>query len=133
MTHDTAFAELSTLLGDRFDRTKGERARHGTSETWFSPAPPDAVAWPDSTEEVSRIAAICARHGCPIVPWGAGTSLEGHALATAGGITLDFARMNRVLRVDAGDLRAVVQPGISRETLNRELRATGLTFPVDPG
>lgn len=133
MPHDAALAELASFLGERLARSKAERDQHGANETWFAPFPPDAVAYPDTTEEVSRIVATCARHGCPVTAWGAGTSLEGHALAVRGGVTLDFARMNRVLAVRAGDMQAVVQPGVTREALNAELRATGLMFPIDPG
>ncbi len=133
MSIDTAIAELSALLGDRLSRSKPDLDAHGQSETHFAPVPPDAVAWPESAEEVSRIVKICAAHGCPIVAFGAGTSLEGHTQPVRGGISLDFARMNRLVQVNLGDMDVVVQPGITREELNRELRATGLFFPVDPG
>ena len=133
MPHDTALAELQVFLGARLQRSAGDRAQHGQSETWFPPTPPDAVAYPETTAEVARLVAICARHACPVTAWGAGTSLEGHALAAQGGITVDFARMNRVLELRAADLQAVVQPGLTREALNADLRATGLMFPIDPG
>ncbi len=133
MPHDTALAELATFLGDRLARSKSERASHGANETWFPVTPPDAVAYPETTEEVARIVETCARLGCPVTAWGTGTSLEGHALAARGGISLDMARMNRVLAVRPEDMQAVVQPGVTREALNTELRATGLMFPVDPG
>lgn len=133
MPHEPALAELASFLGDRLSRSKSERAGHGRNETWFPDSPPDAVAWPETTEEVSRILATCARHGCPVTAWGTGTALEGHALAVRGGVSLDLARMNRVLAVRAEDMQAVVQPGLTREALNAELRATGLMFPIDPG
>lgn len=133
MSHDAAIAALSALLGPRFSLTRADRDQHGASEAWFPPTPPDAVAWPESTEEISRIVRICAAHGMPIVPWGAGTSLEGHALAVQGGLSLDMSSMNRVVEVLAEDMLAVVQPGVTREALNETLRATGLFFPVDPG
>ncbi|WP_347312941.1 FAD-binding oxidoreductase [Defluviimonas sp. SAOS-178_SWC] len=133
MSHDAALSELAAFLGPRLSRSGADRASHGQSETWFPETPPDAVAYPETTAEVSRIVATCARHGCPVVAWGTGTSLEGHALAVRGGISLDLARMNRVLEVRAEDMQAVVQPGVTREALNAELRATGLMFPVDPG
>src|SRR5690606_17322911 len=79
------------------------------------------------------IVKICAAHGCPVVPWGVGSSLEGHVLAVKGGVTLNMNRMNRVLAVHAEDMDVVVQPGCTREALNTELRATGLFFPIDPG
>jgi D-lactate dehydrogenase (cytochrome) len=91
------------------------------------------VAFPNDTAEVSAIVKICHAHGCPVVPWGVGTSLEGHALAIRGGITISMTNMNKLLEVAAEDLLAVVQPGITREEVNTELRATGLFFPIDPG
>ncbi len=133
MSIEQAITRATEILGPRLSRTPADRAAHGSSESWFPPAPPDAVAWPETTDEVSRILAICHEEGCPVVAWGAGTSLEGHAQARSGGITLDFARMNRVLAVHDGEMLAVVQPGLTREELNRELRATGLFFPIDPG
>jgi len=133
MTIDTAIAELSTVLGDRLSRSKSDLDAHGASETHFAPAPPDAVAYPESTDEVAQIVKVCHAHGCPVIAFGAGTALEGHTSAIQGGVTLDFARMSKVLRVHQGDMEAVVQPGLTREELNRELRATGLFFSVDPG
>ncbi|WP_412508198.1 FAD-binding oxidoreductase [Roseovarius sp. SYSU LYC5161] len=128
-----AIAELHEFLGQRLTRSKSDLDLHGQSESHFASAPPDAVAYPESTAEVSRIVAVCARHGCPVVGWGTGTSLEGQAQATEGGISVDFSRMNRVLAVNAADMDVTVQPGVTREALNEELRATGLFFPVDPG
>ena len=133
MNITAAISELTTLLGDRSSRSKSDLDAHGGSETHFAPAPPDAVVWPLDTDEVSHIVKICAAHGCPVIAYGAGTALEGHTSAIRGGVSLDFARMNKVLRVDPGDMDADVQPGLTREELNRELRATGLFFPVDPG
>ncbi len=130
---DTALSQLRDLLGERLSITAADREAHAGSETFHRAPPPDAVAWPLSTEDVSSILAICNAHGVPVVGWGAGTSLEGHALAVRGGLTLDMTRMNRVLDVRAGDMIAVVQPGVTREDLNTELRATGLMFPIDPG
>jgi len=121
------------LLGDRLSRAPGDLELHGNNETHFPAAPPDAVAYPETTAEVAELVRICATHGCPVIGWGAGTSLEGHALAVRGGITVDFSRMNRVLAVHAEDMDVVVQPGLTRAALNVELRATGLFFPVDPG
>lgn len=133
MSIETAVAELSSLLGPRLTRSKSDRETHGRSETHFPLTPPDAVAYPETTEEVSRLVAICDREGCPVIPWGTGTSLEGHSLAPRGGVTVDFSRMDRVLEVRAEDMDCAVQPGITRSRLNEELRATGLMFPVDPG
>jgi D-lactate dehydrogenase (cytochrome) len=114
-------------------RSKSDLDLHGANEAYYDAAPPDAVAYPETTEEVSAIVRICAEHGCPIVPWGAGTSLEGHALAIHGGVSLDFSRMNKILAVNAEDMDCVVQPGVTRRTLAEEIRATGLFFSVDPG
>lgn len=129
----TAFDQLSALLGPRFTTAQAERDLHGASETFYPPTPPEAVAFPASTEEVSAIMAICHATGTPVTAWGAGTSLEGHALAVQGGIVLDLRNMNRLIDVRAEDMLAVVQPGLTRVALNTELRATGLFFPVDPG
>lgn len=133
MTSDSTLHLLATLLGDRLSVSKAERDNHGRSESHFPLTPPDAVAFPVSTEEVAEILRICAASNTPVVPWGAGTSLEGHALAIKGGICLDLSRMDRVIEVNAEDMDARVQPGVTREALNEELRSTGLFFPVDPG
>lgn len=133
MDHRAAIDEVSGVFGPQLSRSPGDLAQHGRNEAWFAPMPPDAVFWPETTEDVARLAAICARHGCPMVAWGTGTALEGHALAARGGITVDFARMNRTLEIRAPDMQAVVQPGLTREALNTDLRATGLMFSVDPG
>lgn len=133
MSIDAALLELSTLLGNRLSQSKPDLAQHGLSETHFAACPPDAVAYPQDTAEVSALVKICAAHGCPVVGWGAGTSLEGHALAINGGVVVDFSKMARILTVHSGDMDVVVQPGLTREALNEELRATGLFFPIDPG
>ena len=128
-----AVEALKALLGDRLSLSEAERALHGGSETWHRAPPPDAVAWPETTAEVSAIMAIAHAYHVPVIGWGAGTSLEGHALAPQGGLVLDFARMDKLLEVRAEDMQATVQPGLTREALNTALRATGLFFPVDPG
>ena len=133
MTTTAAIDALKPLLGERLSTSKSDRDLHGQSEVYFDLMAPDAVAYPENTEEVSALVKICAEHGCPVVPWGTGTSLEGHALALRGGVTVDFRLMNRVLEVNAEDMDVRVQPGITRMDLNTELRATGLFFPVDPG
>lgn len=133
MSIPSAIAELSTLLGDRLSRSKADLDQHGQSETHFPHMPPDAVAYPQNTDDVSTILQICNTHSCPVVPWGTGTSLEGHSLALHGGVTLDLSKMNKLLAIHPADMDAVVQPGLTREALNTELRATGLFFPVDPG
>ena len=128
-----ALSELGALLGPRLVSSAADRELHGRNETHFPHLPPDAVAYPETTAEVAALMAICARHGVPVTAWGAGSSLEGHALALKGGVTVDFARMAQVLEVRGEDMVARVQPGLTREALNTALRATGLFFPVDPG
>ncbi len=127
------FDALRALLGPRFSTGASDRALHGRSEAHFPEMAPDAVVWPETTKEVSQILRLCTAHRVPVIGWGTGTSLEGHALAPHGGVCVDFSRMNRVLHVAPEDMRATVQPGVTREALNTELRATGLFFPVDPG
>jgi D-lactate dehydrogenase (cytochrome) len=133
MDTQKALDELRTCLGQRLSRSKSDLDLHGRSESYFPPSPPDAVAWPETTREVAGIVAICARHRVPVVGWGTGTSLEGQSQAFSGGVVVDFSRMNRVIEVAQADMVARVQPGVTREALNEELRATGLFFPVDPG
>ena len=128
-----AVAALQALLGARFSTSAADRDLHGQSETFHTAPPPDAVAWPVTTDEVSQVLAICHAHRVPVIGWGTGTSLEGHALATQGGLVVDLMKMDRVLDIRAEDMQVSVQPGVTREALNTELRATGLFFPVDPG
>lgn len=128
-----AIAALSALLGDRLSTGVSVRDLHAADEAHMPPSRPDAVAFPETTEEVSRIMAICSEHHCPVVPWGVGSSLEGHVIPVKGGLTIDMSRMNGVVQVNEADLDAVVQPGVTRQQLNEDLRATGLMFPVDPG
>ncbi|MEF3046216.1 FAD-binding oxidoreductase [Pseudotabrizicola sp. L79] len=132
MTLQALMADLA-FLGDRATTSAAVLAHHGQSETHIRSRLPDLVVFPQSTDEVAQIAAACTRHGVPMTGWGAGTSLEGHALTPFGGVTVDFTRMDAVLAVFPEDMLVVVQPGITRERLNEELRATGLFFPVDPG
>ena len=133
MSIPDAIAALSTAMGDALSLAKSDLDLHGRSETYFDTTPPDAVAYPTSTEQVAEILRICAAENCPVVGWGAGTSLEGHALAVRGGVVVDFSKMTQLIQVNHADMDCVVQPGITREALNEELRATGLMFPVDPG
>lgn len=133
MLTDAALADLRANFGARFTTSPPVLAQHGASESHVTGSAPWGVVFPTSTAEVAGLAVLSARHGFPLIGWGAGTSLEGHALAPHGGVTVDFARMDKVLAVYPEDMLAVVQPGITREALNEELRATGLFFPVDPG
>ena len=126
-------SNLETLLGSRLSQAAADRDHHAASESFHRAPPPDAVVWPETTEEVAAIVRACANAGVPVIPWGTGTSLEGHALATQGGVTVDLSRMDKLIETRAEDMQASVQPGMTREALNTELRATGLFFPVDPG
>jgi len=126
-------ADLKNLLGERLNTSRAVLDLHGANEAYFPLTPPDAVAFAKNTQEVSDIVKVCAKYNCPIVPWGVGTSLEGHALAVKGGVTINLSEMDKIVQIYQEDLLAVVQPGITREVLNEELRATGLFFPVDPG
>jgi D-lactate dehydrogenase (cytochrome) len=127
------FEELRALLGDRVTASRGVREHHGKDESYFPYAPPDAVAFPESTGEVRDIVDICRRHKTPMIPYGVGTSLEGHVLAIHGGVCIDLSRMNKIVAVHESDLDAVVQAGVTRKQLNEHIRHTGLFFPVDPG
>lgn len=133
MSIESAIAELAPMFGERLSRADAVREQHSHDEAWHLPHMPDAVIWPHTTDEVSQIARICNAHGCPIIPFGAGTSLEGHVIPIQGGITLDFMQMDKVLKIHSEDMDVVVQPGITRKRLNEELRETGLFFPIDPG
>ncbi|UXX84044.1 FAD-binding oxidoreductase [Roseovarius pelagicus] len=133
MAVNEAITALETLLGERCVRSKSDLDLHGRSESHFPLAPPDAVAYPETTQEVAQIVQICAQHRVPVIGWGTGTSLEGQAQAFLGGVCVDFSRMNAVVAINTEDMDVQVQPGLTREALNNELRATGLFFPVDPG
>jgi D-lactate dehydrogenase (cytochrome) len=124
---------LKQQFGEHFHTGQSIREQHGHTTTWIENQAPDGVVFPASTSEVSDIVKICATHCVPIIPFGAGTSLEGHVNAPAGGISVDTSRMNKVLAVHADDLDCVVQPGVTREQLNTHLRDMGLFFPIDPG
>jgi D-lactate dehydrogenase (cytochrome) len=126
-------ADLQQLLGERVTTSRGVREHHGKDESYYPYAAPDAVVFPRSTEEVRDIVAICRRYHTPMIPYGVGTSLEGHILANAGGVCIDMSQMNKVLAVHAEDLDATVQAGVTRKQLNEEIRHAGLMFPVDPG
>ena len=109
------------------------REQHGNTLTWIPNQPPDAVVFPQTTQDVQQIVRICAANGVPIIPFGVGTSLEGHVNAPLGGVSIDFRDMNKVLTVHAEDFDCVIQPGITRKALNEQLRDSGLFFPIDPG
>lgn len=125
--------ELRSLLGDRASTAAAVREHHSRGESHHAPRLPDAVVYPLSTDEVRRIVEACARHRCPMVAFGAGSSLEGHVIPVQGGVTIDLSRMTRILRVSSDDLDATVEAGVTRKQLERHLQPTGLTFMLDPG
>ncbi|RLN92926.1 hypothetical protein BBJ28_00015209 [Nothophytophthora sp. Chile5] len=122
---------LKALLGDRLSTAASVLEQHGTDESYHAVAPPDAVAFVNSTEEVSEVIKICAAAGTPVIPFGAGSSLEGHISATEGGVSIDLTGMNNILAAE--NMSCKIEAGVTREQLNVDLRATGLMFPVDPG
>ncbi len=124
---------LKDLLGERVSAASAVREHHSHGESYHTPAAPDLVAYPRTTDEISAIVRAAAERGVPIVPFGAGTSLEGQVLALAGGVCVDLSQMNQVLRVSVDDLDATVQAGVTHRQLNKHLANTGLTFFVDPG
>ena len=129
----TALGILKQQFGDRFHTGQVMRDQHAHTTTWIRAQAPDAVVFPTSTREVSDIIKVCATHRVPVIPYGTGTSLEGHVNAPAGGISVDLSGMDQILAVHAEDLDCVVQPGVTREQLNTHLRDRGLFFPIDPG
>src|SRR5215467_9077821 len=131
--NEPLLAELRALLGDRLSTATSVHEQHGKDESYHAAHAPDAVAFAHSTEEVSAIVRACANHGTPVIPFGTGTSLEGHVAALHGGICIDLSQMNRVLRVNVEDLDVTVEPGVTRKQLNAHLKETGLFFPIDPG
>ena len=126
-------AALKERFGERFSAAEAVRAHHGKDESSFAPAPPDAVVFAESTEDVAETVRQCHAHRVPVIAFGVGTSLEGHVIAVHGGICIDLSRMNRVLATRPADLDVTVQAGVTRKQLNAELHGTGLFFPIDPG
>ncbi|MFG6459097.1 FAD-binding oxidoreductase [Roseateles sp. BYS96W] len=124
---------LQAAFGARCSTALAVREQHGRDESVFDVPPPQAVVFAGSEAEVAQVVALCAAHRVPLIPYGAGSSLEGHLLAVRGGVCLDVSRMNQVLRVDADDLTVTVQPGVTRRQLNEALKHEGLFFPIDPG
>ncbi|PLC49101.1 2-hydroxy-acid oxidase [Pollutimonas subterranea] len=126
-------ARLGQMLGERFSTSMALRQQHGRDESIFPATLPDAVAYARDTAEVAEIVQLCGTFNIPVIPYAAGSSLEGHTLAVHGGLTLNLMQMNGILGINAEDQTATVQPGVTREALNAALRDTGLFFPVDPG
>jgi D-lactate dehydrogenase (cytochrome) len=130
---DAVIAAARNLLAERLSTNAAIREQHSKGEDSSTPTLPDAVAFVETTEEVSRIMALCDQHAVPLVAFGAGTSLEGHVNPVRGGITLDLSRMTAILEVNEQDMDVLVEPGVTRQQLNEHLRDKGLFFPVDPG
>jgi D-lactate dehydrogenase (cytochrome) len=144
MGHTTALARnedgigaalgiLKQQFGEQFQTGAAICEQHSHTTTWIVSQPPDAVVFARSTQDVVDAVKVCAAYNVPVIPFGTGTSLEGHVNAPAGGISIDVSQMNAVLEVNAGDLDCRVQPGVTRMALNTHLRDQGLFFPIDPG
>lgn len=124
---------LQSRFGSQFSAAQVVREQHGRDESAFSVSPPAAVVFAERTQDVADAVKLCAQHKVPVIPFGVGSSLEGHLLAVQGGISLDVSRMNAVLSINAEDLTVTVQPGVTRKQLNEAVKSTGLFFPIDPG
>ena len=124
---------LTARFGNRAVTSKAVRDQHANTLTWLPIEAPDVVVYPQTTDEVVEIVKLCAAHKVPMVPFGTGTSFEGHTNAPAGGVSIDTSMMNKIIAVHPEDLDVVIEPGITRKALNEQLRDTGLFFPIDPG
>jgi len=130
---DSLLSVLRQIVGDRLSTSTAILEQHGRDESFHPTIPPEAVVFAQSTDEVSRIVSACAERNVPVIPYGTGTSLEGHVAALQGGVSIDVTLMNEILQVNNEDLDCRVQPGVTRKQLNEYLRDTGLFFPIDPG
>jgi D-lactate dehydrogenase (cytochrome) len=130
---DTVIAKLAARFGNRLVTSRAVREQHANTVTWIPNQPPDAVVFPQTTEDVQEAVRLCAAERVPVIPFGVGTSLEGQVNAPRGGVSLDFRDMNRVLAVHPEDLDCVIEPGITRKALNEQIRDKGVFFPIDPG
>jgi D-lactate dehydrogenase (cytochrome) len=126
-------SELTALFGERFSTSEAVCLHHGTDESSYPAQPPDAVVFPLTSQEVATVVKLCATSATPVIPFGVGSSIEGHLLAVQGGISIDMSRMDKVLALNPEDLTATVQAGVTREQLNTELNGSGFFFSVDPG
>ena len=130
---DPCLQELQKLFGERLSMSNSVREQHGRDESFHASAPPEAVAFVECNDEVAEIVRSCVQHQKPIIPFGTGTSLEGHVAALQGGVCIDVSGMNQVLEVNENDLDCRVQAGVTRKQLNQHLRNSGLFFPIAPG
>lgn len=130
---DALIEALKSRFGDQCSTALAVRSQHGRDESSFDAPPPSAVIFAESTQDVADAVRLASDYSVPVIPFGVGSSLEGHLLAVQGGISIDVSRMNRVLSVNADDLTVTVQPGVTRKQLNEEIKSTGLFFPIDPG
>jgi FAD/FMN-containing dehydrogenase len=128
-----ALSEIGAICWRRLSTAKAVRDQHGRDESHHPAAPPDAVVFAHSTDEVARIAQICSRNQIPVIAFGAGTSLEGQIAAVDGGVWIDLSQMSAIIEINCGDLDATAQAGVTRQQLNAHMRETGLFFAVDPG
>ncbi|HEY1391800.1 MAG TPA: FAD-binding protein, partial [Methylibium sp.] len=124
---------LKARFAQRCSTAQAVREQHGRDESPFDAPPPDAVVYCESNEDVAFVVALASEHEVPVIPYGAGSSLEGHLLAVQGGVSIDLSRMNAILRVNAEDLTVTVQAGVTRKQLNEAVKHEGLFFPIDPG
>src|SRR5437763_8735990 len=130
---NAVIAALAAKFGNRLVTSQAVREQHANTTTWIANQAPDAVLFPQASDDVQAAVRICAQHRMPVIAFGTGTSLEGHVNAPYGGLSIDFRDVNRIVQVNAQDLDCVVEPGITRKQLNEQLRDQGLFFPLDPG
>jgi D-lactate dehydrogenase (cytochrome) len=130
---EAMLSALQQRFGSRCSTARAVREQHGRDESPFPVTPPEAVVYCDSTDEVAAVVALAAEHAVPVIPFGVGSSLEGHLLAVQGGVSIDLSGMTRIVRINPEDLTVTVQAGVTREQLNQEIRNQGLFFPIDPG
>src|SRR3984957_7846034 len=129
----TALAHLRATFGERLTEVESVRVQHGNQLSEVPNQPPDAVVFPETTDEVAEAVRVCAALRVPIIPFGVGSSFEGHVNAPFGGLSIDTSRMKRIIAVHTDDLDCVIEAGVTRTELNRHLRDSGLFFPIDPG